>query len=151
VWIRFGTSLYGKVDVVPGLGFVSTKFFHVMLLPIVPLGCWFVEEGSEGKDEHGNYGWRGVNLPFNVKSVLFAYGRVWALVGSGVLALIAIPGLAPTAAKGWLAGIGSACCLAAVYLSYRFNRASLPRAVELGEIVGVPADEVKERYRRLAP
>jgi len=149
MFIHFGTRLYGKVDVVPGLGFVATKFFHIMLIPFIPLGCWFVEEGSEGKDEHGNPGWKGVQIPFSGKSVLFAYGRVAAMIGAFVFGLMSIPGLDHGPVKGLVAGILAAGCIVAVVLSYMFNRASLSRAMELAEKAGVPGDEVKERYRRL--
>ncbi|QRN93605.1 hypothetical protein JRI60_31070 [Archangium violaceum] len=37
-----GTWLFGKVDVVPELGHVATKFFHINLVPLVPIESYFV-------------------------------------------------------------------------------------------------------------
>ena len=64
----FGTRLFGKVDAVPGLGHVATKFFHINFLPLIPLEGWFVL-GQEGNQ------WRGRAIPMSGKSVLTAWMR----------------------------------------------------------------------------
>ena len=35
--IVWGTKLYGKVDEVPGMFHVATRFFHLWYIPLVPL------------------------------------------------------------------------------------------------------------------
>jgi hypothetical protein len=36
--IVWGSRLYGKVDAVPGLFHVATRFGHIWYLPLIPMG-----------------------------------------------------------------------------------------------------------------
>lgn len=71
----YGMRHYGKVDEIPGLGYVKTRFAHIWFLPLIPLGSMFItaEEGD---------GVRGLNLPLSGRSVMAAYGRTFAVVSS---------------------------------------------------------------------
>ena len=91
--IIFGTHKFGWVDEVEGLGSVATSFFHIMYVPLVPVGSYFV---------FGDDWDRGVPVPLNAKSVLIAYTRAavfWtafistlaALVSTGLTCCCAIP------------------------------------------------------------
>jgi hypothetical protein len=49
-YFHIGTHvLYGKVDQVPGLFFVATRFFDVQFIPLVPLESFLVFEEVEGR------------------------------------------------------------------------------------------------------
>jgi len=75
--VIYGHRLFGKVDSVPGLGFVATKFFHIDYVPLVPTECWLVFQQS-GK------GWRGIRIPMSGKSVLTAWLRTGSVIGIGM-------------------------------------------------------------------
>ena len=74
----FGSRLYGKVDVVPGLFHVATKFYHFDYIPLIPVEGWLVLQ------EKGN-GWRGQRVNVQGKSMLVAWLRT-GLVVVGVAA-----------------------------------------------------------------
>ena len=66
----WGQSNYGKVDVVPRLCYVTTRFFHLYYVPLIPLGSYVVLEGTE----NGN-GFRGVPTSLSWRSVLAGWVR----------------------------------------------------------------------------
>lgn len=79
----WGSSLYGKVDEVPGLGYVATQFGHLYYLPLIPMGSYIVlnEENGLGGSE-----WQGTSIGLNGKSILIGYLRaalVLALIVAG--------------------------------------------------------------------
>jgi hypothetical protein len=67
-----GERLYGQVDRVPGLFYVSTQFLHVNYVPLIPLRSYIVIEGSEDGEN-----FRGKKVPLKLKSVLVGYLRGW--------------------------------------------------------------------------
>lgn len=71
--IFFGITLFGRCEEVPGkLFFVGTKFFHIMMIPLIPLeSCLVVSTNDEG--------WHGVPIQLNLKSVLLAWFRAFCL------------------------------------------------------------------------
>ncbi|QEL15290.1 hypothetical protein [Limnoglobus roseus] len=75
-----GEHMYGYVDRVPGLCYVSTRFFHINFVPLIPLGSFVVLEGTEAEQ-----GFQGKRIGFNAKSVLLGYFRGW--VGLAVIVL----------------------------------------------------------------
>lgn len=77
--IVYGTHHFGWVDEVDGLGCVATRFFHVLWVPLVPLGTVFLFD-----DE------RGAKMPWSLKSVVVAYVRA-GLFWSAAAAVAAIP------------------------------------------------------------
>lgn len=77
--IVYGTHHFGWVDQVPGVGCVATRFFHIMWIPLIPLGTVFVLE-----DE------RAVKQPWSLKSVVVAYVRSF-FFWSAVASVIAVP------------------------------------------------------------
>ncbi len=49
MFVVYGTRLYGRVDMIPGLCYVATRFFHIFWIPIIPLGSQIVvEEDHDG-------------------------------------------------------------------------------------------------------
>lgn len=75
--IMFGTRMYGKVDRVPGLCYVTTTFAYLNFLPLFPTGSFLVIEGSEAGGEV-----RGKPFGLSLKSVLAGYLRVWGGVAA---------------------------------------------------------------------
>jgi hypothetical protein len=128
--IIFGNRLFGKIDQVPGLGYVATRFFHIDYLPLIPYEGWLVFH-QQGKT------WRGVKIPLSFKSLLVAWGRtasVVAGVGAAIAALVMISnGRSTTSEIGQmvvlaLAGWG---LFAFTMMHKSVTRASYKRALEL--------------------
>jgi hypothetical protein len=132
--IIYGTRLFGKVDAVPGLGHVATRFFHIDYVPLIPVKSYLVLSNA-GK------GFRGIPIPFSGKSFLFAWLRaitvavgvvgailvLVALIGKSSDAWALVPGVI-TAVLGWGLFIFS--------LKHRTaTRASYRRACELAKLV----------------
>src|SRR5689334_24782253 len=65
--IVYGTRCYGKADVIEGLGHVTTRFVHIMFVPLIPI------ETLIRVDED-----RGMKLPFSFKAALSG----WMLAGA---------------------------------------------------------------------
>lgn len=94
----YGTELFGKTDVIDGVGHVSTEFFHVTYIPIMPLRCFLVLDDDQG----------ALQIPMSAKAVLAAYGRALtiflglACVAGGLLApVMAREG---AGAEAWIVG-----------------------------------------------
>jgi hypothetical protein len=129
----YGSRFMGKVDEVPGLFHVATKFAHVNYIPLIPLESYVIVART-------SKGIRGVQIALSGKSVLFAYLR-------GISFCVAL------AAAFWAIidymGRGSdwpvigAVALAAGTLFYfityykPFVRASFLRAQQLGAALGL--------------
>ncbi len=132
--VIYGSRLYGKVDVVPGLGHVATKFFHIDYVPLVPTETWLVTQQS-GKS------WRGVKVGLSAKSVFVAWARAVALlvgVVTPVIGVAAVVGPHPDATAAVVAGVVTALAwgIFAVTKTHKlFNRASYARACQLAAAV----------------
>jgi hypothetical protein len=121
-----GERLYGYCDSVGGEFHVATKFFHVWFVPCFPMSSYIVLE-------EGNNTWRGVQIGFSIKSIVFA----WARAGLALSVLGGLIGGVMTLSGGEIvAGIallfGALMCGAALFASYRLlSNASPARAQEL--------------------
>ena len=126
--IIWGSRLFGKVDVVPGLFHVATKFFHVWYLPLIPLGSHLVTEEHED-------GWIGIPVGLSGKSVFIAWIRTAAFLATIVFAVMAVAQIAE--GVDWftpvLRCLICGAILAGTYLYKGFSRASYERAVYLAE------------------
>jgi hypothetical protein len=58
-----GARLYGKVDALPGLFFVKTRFLHVYWIPVVPRESYLLLDPKHSSEGHG------VRIPLRWKSV----------------------------------------------------------------------------------
>ncbi|RKH20296.1 hypothetical protein D7Y13_39945 [Corallococcus praedator] len=132
--IIFGTRLYGKVDAIPGVGYVATKFGHLNFVPLLPTEGWLVvaEEGD---------GWRGQSIPISMKSVLVAWARTLFII-AGLPSLLI--GLAiffgEGAGKAVTPGLIAAVCIGGLIASYRWTwvtHASPERALEIARQAGI--------------
>src|SRR5262249_17385267 len=92
--IIFGEQRYGKVDQVPGLFYVVTRFLHVQFVPLVPLGSYLI---LNGKFAGGNEA--EIKIGLSGKSILFAWFRAALWAFAVVITALAVIG-AMDAAKG---------------------------------------------------
>jgi hypothetical protein len=76
----WGFRLFGRVDEVPGIFHVATKFFHIWYIPLIPTGSRLVL----GKTPAGTL---GLPVPFRVKSMLLAWLRAFCIVAAVFFAL----------------------------------------------------------------
>jgi hypothetical protein len=145
---HFGVDYYGKVDVVPNLCHVATRFFHVNFVPVVPLGSWIVVTGpARGKHPPA------LKTGLSLKSILIAWLRT-ALAGAALVILIVglTEGSRSFRRGGWpafarRAAESAALALipcAAMWLTYRWNRAGYERAMQLGMELGLEPDFVEQ-------
>lgn len=124
-FVTWGHSFFGRTDAVDGVGKVATRFWHFMMIPLVPRGSWWITEES--------WSWRtgivvkGRRIPVQGKSVLLGYLRGWSVAGALVGMILANDH--PEARSAWTGfAIISAAVAAVVYLPV-FRRAS-PEAEE---------------------
>jgi hypothetical protein len=146
MYVHFGQDYYGKVDVVPDLCYVATRFFHVNLIPLIPLESSIVLIGT-GKGSKP----KTVKIALNFKSVLFAWLRMLLTIGLiGMTAVAAIETEqfvwrgpvrvdAADLAKAW--GVAVAMGISLLF-TYRFNRAGYGRARRIGEALGMEPGEI---------
>ena len=129
MFIVWGSGMYGKVDEIPEIGYVRTKFGHLYYFPLIPTASYFVTQ--EAGDQFA-----GSSLPLNVKSILKAYiwsGLVVAAVGCIIVggATLTAPIGAVEVAVATIMILGS---IAAAYFSGRiWSKASYQRAVEIAD------------------
>src|SRR5687767_14985222 len=124
--IIWGQTLAGKVDRVPGLFYVTTQFFHLYYVPLIPLQSYLVIEGTENGDD-----FKGVGVPMSFKSVLFGWLRGALIVGILVCAVVAVIAGFEYAAKPQGNDLNTVfICLAQIagfalllWVTYKFSRA----------------------------
>lgn len=141
--VTFGTSYVGKVDRVPGQFYLVTKVFQVVSIPLIPLGSFIVQEGTEVESFVGGLqSFKGSQTDLCLKSYFWAWLRaLWFVVGLlasiGVLPLLLgydeLPGFLYLG--GMVAGMVS---LAFWFRSRQGLLATQPRALELANQIQVP-------------
>lgn len=147
--VFFGSRLYGKVDQVPGIFYVATKFFYLQFVPLIPVGSVLVIDGSE-HDE----GYQGVAIGLSGKSIVFTYLRLIFLLGGvivGIVGVVELISALDNRGKGSLMEAISwlAFCplmLVAWWFSYRWSRAGEARALRLAQLAGIPPEIIVEHY-----
>lgn len=134
-----GVRFAGKVDAVPRIGHVATRFFHLYWIPLIPVGTFLV---TAEKDDD----FTGFPLPLNAKSIVVGYLRTigWVGLAAAVVAAFMAVGekqhqLAGLAVAG---GAIAAALLLALYRLAIFTHATYERAIELGRHVGLPPDQL---------
>jgi len=132
--IYFGTRLFGMVHLVPGRFYVSTKFLHIFLVPLIPLGSWIVTKESDR-------GWEGRPIGISVYSILMAWIRtalVLSYLGIAVMMFVRIfdnRELIDASEVAAFAGLSLLCILASK-LTYIFSVAGTKRAQALALKLG---------------
>jgi len=79
--IIWGQRMYGRVDRYAG-AHVSTRFFHLYYVPLIPISSWLVL-GTNDDDS-----FQGIQVPLSLRSVALAWTRV-ASVAAGIGAIAA--------------------------------------------------------------
>ena len=146
--LHIGLHDYGKVDVVPGLLSVKTRFFHISFCPLIPMGSKLVPHPQSTLAILDD-----VPIPLCGKSVAFAYlraGLVFAIATTVIIVVIS----AIEASRGrsiWASEllVGSGCLLALVgvyYGTHVLGRASLERAIALGATLGFSTQQIEDYF-----
>lgn len=143
MFVHWGQKPYGKVDHVPGLFYVATRFVHVQYVPLIPIESMLVMDRPEVKGEY-----RDCVLRLSGKSILFAWLRAALIVGGvammfGGLAELG-EGKNPAASLGWMlsaVGLWVMC-----WYSYRLSRPGVPRAIRLATEAGIPPEIVARAF-----
>jgi hypothetical protein len=151
--IIWGARLYGKVDEVPGMFHVATKFGHVWYIPIIPMGSHIVLEQT-------GQGWRGVPVSLSGKSIMVAWLRGVGIAGMVFSAIgILVTAVDPRGVYGPLMTAAAIFAVALGVTIYAFaskglRHASYERAVALGDKLGL-SDEgrilLEMKFNRITP
>ncbi|NOK38110.1 hypothetical protein HMI49_33415 [Corallococcus exercitus] len=142
--VIFGSRLFGKVDAIPGLGYVATKFGHINFVPLIPLEGWLVVA------EEGN-GWRGQAIGMSGKSVLVAWARfLFIVVGVGSLLFGSIAFAEHEAGGAIPLGLLALACIGGLITSYKWKwvtHASPERAMEIAREAGISEEGLRQLHR----
>ena len=135
--------MFGRAEIVPGVFFIATRFFHICFIPLIPMQSFviFAEAGGGG-----------VALPaLHWGSISMAWLRQLLLVGAAVLSFMAwnrlqthvpISQVQPML----LMALG---CVAAFAGSYRSAQASAESLDALRKVDGMPAHVLTRAKERL--
>jgi hypothetical protein len=155
----YGTHYLGKINVVPGLFHVATKFFHINFVPLVPLGSAIVFANSDHTMANGQLGILAVKLPFNWPSFFMAYLRtiLWICLLASIIffAVNLIPAPKNVTAANFYGfsglnllsanALAVAVSCALLYWSHRASVAGRERALELAQLAGFNEQVVLEQ------
>ena len=141
-----GDDYWGKVDWLPGLFYVKTRFLHIWWFPLVPRGSVLFYDENPAPEEP-----RGVRIPMRWKSVWLAWLQSWLLVSivlfvAGGISLLVL-GFQEGKMRAFIAATVSwtlfflACFL--YWWSCRWTAPSLSRALELGKILAIPQETIE--------
>jgi hypothetical protein len=152
MFLHFGQHQYGKVDVVPGLCYVVTRFIHINFVPLIPLASEIVVIGVK----NGSNSQR-VKTSLSLKSVLMAWTR--AFLYFEVVATFCLGVLltvdhfqrrhGPTTTDIEIIWGVAAGSLVFLWLTYRLSRAGYDRAHQLGAELGL-GREFMEKHLTVA-
>ena len=133
-----GVRFAGKVDAVPRIGHVATRFFHLYYVPLIPLGTYLVTR-------EGDTDFAGVALPLSGKSILVGWLRTAAWVGSIVAGLVLFSGIGRGNTGRMVLGLGGLLAAAiALWLLYRLKpitHASYERAADIARRIGLSPEQ----------
>lgn len=149
MFLIVGQRVCGRVDDVPGICHVATRFVHFYYVPLIPLSSWLIEKGV--KPATGDPGLRiplcGRSVVFGwVQALLVAYGSLNTI--KGILIMIRqqrqLGMVAPNVIFNLVLGV---LCLAAWMLfTVRPFRASRQRAQELMDRLGIETEVTAKDY-----
>ncbi|MEZ6189024.1 MAG: hypothetical protein R3F62_29000 [Planctomycetota bacterium] len=147
-----GKALYGRVDSIPGVGYVATTFEHYLGIPVYPDRSYFLPHGAKGWDlEH-----QGIPIWLSKASVVRGYLEgvcIGLCVYGGLVAAPLLSGDGSTHA--WVGATAlSVGLLAFAVLKLWPRRASYARAVELVDQVGLSARariDLELAYDQISP
>ncbi len=141
----FGVRLFGRAEIVPGVFFIATRFFHVCFIPLIPMQSFVIFQDAQD-------GGGGAALPaLHWGSISMAWLRQLLLVAAAVLGFMAWNKLAAHVPISQvqpmlLVALG---CIAGFFGSYRIAHASLESLEALRKIDGMPAHVLTRAKERL--
>lgn len=131
--VIYGQRFYGKVDVIPGVGHVATRFYHVDYLPLIPNETWLITGTDGGRVV-------GVKIPLSAKSIFVGWARGLMLgvaICTTILATAEMLGDRADLRFALSLGVAAAISWFALLLLYTLgpiNRASYSRACHLARL-----------------
>jgi hypothetical protein len=147
--VVFGSTLYGKVESVPGVCHVATRFLHVFFVPLFPTGSWLVVHERERVEG----GAEAIKLPgMHWGSVGMGWLRFFLLVAMFVLAIVAATkiGLERPWGQTVPVVVGGLLCALAFVGSYRFMPARRQSLEAWRGAGGIPDHLLTRASERLA-
>jgi hypothetical protein len=133
-----GVRFAGKVDAVPKVGHVATRFFHLYYVPLIPVGTFLVTD--ERDDEFS-----GLPLPWSFKSIIVGWLRTAAFVAFAPAIFLLVTGVNRGDAERVGAGLAIMLVAAVVlWFCYRLKsitNASYERAMELASRLGLSPEQ----------
>jgi hypothetical protein len=142
----FGDDYWGKVDWVPGLFYIKTRFLHIWWFPLVPRqSILFLDENPPPKSP------RGVAVPLRWKSVGLTWLHMFLLLIM-VICFVGSFGLFSIESKNapihpffMVAVAWSLVFLSgfSYWWSCRWMSPTREKALELGKLLGIPAETVE--------
>ena len=150
VW---GTRLYGRVDMVPGLFHVETRFGHFNYFPLIPLESYVVI--SKSGDQ-----FNGVRIPLSFRSVGYTWLRALTLLfglGGLCVALVRVPSDPQGVIPVFIVSGASLACSLVFLFAQGVTHATYDRAREIATLIGLPRhgleyiDEVYGRSIQVDP
>jgi hypothetical protein len=148
-----GTNLYGRVDNIPGVGYLATKFAHVWFIPLAPEQSWLVlhRPGTDGFFK-ARTEWSGLCIPTTMwKSVLAAWLRTLPVLYAVWRLLVLLVELSSPEPVNWLRAAVAGALVAAAMATRYVSRASFRRAVTILKLADAPeevARAVEKAYGR---
>jgi hypothetical protein len=146
--VVFGSTLYGKVESVPGVCHVATRFLHFFFVPLFPTGSWLVLH----KRERVEGGADAIKLPaLHWGSVGMGWLRFFLLVAMAVFAIVAATkiGLERPWGQTVPVVVGGLLCAVAFFGSYRFMPARRQSLDAWRGLNGMPDQLVTRASERL--
>lgn len=141
-----GNQLYGRVDKIPGLFSVATKFFHLYYVPLIPFESWLIIDGTETAE-----GFQGRKISLSGKSILLAWMRAAAVVCSIGAVFWGLIAVADMNKKGVTSPVSAALLLVSslfmYWVSTRLGRPNFARSVLLAEELGLPAELIHQFFQ----
>jgi hypothetical protein len=132
--IIWGVRFAGKVDAVPKVGHVATRFFHLYYVPLIPVGTYLVTDEREDA-------FSGLPLPWSFKSILVGWLRTAGIVSFAPALFLLFSGLGrgdvPRAGAGVLIMFLAAIVLWLCYRLKSITTASYERAMDLANRLGL--------------
>jgi hypothetical protein len=127
-----GAAMYGRVNVTPQC-YVTTKFWHLFWMPLVPYRSWAFVRYTEGKIAKANT----IPIPLLFRSILLGYVRGTCCLAA-IFGSVAFVGWNGVGHPRWWVGLviawGAIAIFAATYL---FRRAGARTVRRLAGIPGL--------------
>jgi hypothetical protein len=136
--IIWGVRFAGKVDAVPQVGHVATRFFHLYYVPLIPVGTFLVTDEREDA-------FSGLPLPWSFKSIVVGWLRTAGFVAFLPAVFLLVTGVS----RGDAARVGGGLVImltaaAALWFCYRLKSittAGYERAMELASQLGLSPEQ----------